>query len=122
MKAFFTLHLSHYVLFIATFFVFAITCLAHAILLDSRPAANQLLHSGNLEIALHFNSRVDGARSQLTLISIDGEKRIPLDGQKDSDKLLARASDLKPGTYRLVWQVLAADGHLTRGQIPFKVQ
>jgi methionine-rich copper-binding protein CopC len=28
---------------------------------------------------------------------------------------------LLPGEYRLRWQVLASDGHITRGEIPFAV-
>jgi methionine-rich copper-binding protein CopC len=28
---------------------------------------------------------------------------------------------LAPGDYRLRWQVLAYDGHITRGEIPFTV-
>jgi copper resistance protein C len=94
---------------------------AHAILLNSTPSTNQTLHGDHFDAVLHYNSRVDGARSQLTLISVDGSKRIPLEKQTDPDKLLAHVTDLKPGSYRLVWQVLASDGHLTRGQIPFKI-
>ncbi len=100
----------------------AIACFAHAILVDSTPTAEQVVKPGDLAIALHFNSRVDGARSQLTLISMAGDKRIALDKQKDPDRLSATAAGLKVGDYRLVWQVLAADGHLTRGQIPFRVK
>jgi copper resistance protein C len=97
-------------------------CFAHAILLDSTPSLNQVLQGDHFTILLHYNSRVDGARSQLTLISASGTKRIPLEKQTEPDKLQAQAMELKPGDYRLVWQVLASDGHLTRGQIPFKVE
>jgi methionine-rich copper-binding protein CopC len=36
--------------------------------------------------------------------------------------LAALVSGLAPGQYRLRWQVLAIDGHLTRGDIPFTVK
>ena len=108
-------------LLITTLFLSSL-CWAHAILVDSTPSANQVLHSGDpLEIALHFNSRVDGKRSQLTLISATGAKRVALDEQAEADRLHAKSGALAKGSYRLIWQVLAADGHLTRGQIPFKV-
>jgi hypothetical protein len=43
-------------------------------------------------------------------------------GKTDSaDILSAKASNLPPGDYRLRWQVLASDGHITRGEIPFSV-
>jgi methionine-rich copper-binding protein CopC len=29
---------------------------------------------------------------------------------------------LSPGKYAIHWQVLAVDGHITRGQIPFEVK
>ena len=35
--------------------------------------------------------------------------------------LAAEAKGLAPGPYRLRWQVLAVDGHITRGDIPFTV-
>jgi len=28
---------------------------------------------------------------------------------------------LKPGSYRLRWQVMSIDGHVTHGDIPFEV-
>ena len=102
--------------------VFASFSFAHAILLESTPSTNQVLHGDHLRISLHYNSRVDGARSQLTLISTDGQKRIPLAKQAEPDRLQTEEIQVKPGAYRLVWQVLASDGHLTRGQIPFKVE
>jgi methionine-rich copper-binding protein CopC len=37
------------------------------------------------------------------------------------DVIGARAAGLPPGAYRLRWQVLAIDGHITRGDIPFRV-
>ena len=106
-------------------FLLALTasvCFGHAILLESTPSLNQILRGDHFTILLHYNSRVDGARSELTLISVAGAKRIPLEKQTEPDKLQAQATELKPGSYRLVWQVLASDGHLTRGQIPFKVE
>jgi len=39
-----------------------------------------------------------------------------------ADILSATANDLKPGEYQLRWQVLAVDGHITRGEIPFTVR
>jgi copper resistance protein C len=38
-----------------------------------------------------------------------------------SNTLTSQAKGLPPGEYRLRWQVLASDGHLTRGEIPFSV-
>ena len=36
--------------------------------------------------------------------------------------VLRASADLKPGSYAVRWQVLAVDGHITRGDVPFVVQ
>jgi len=46
---------------------------------------------------------------------------LKIQGQDGLDTLSAEAKGLRPGTYRLRWQVLASDGHITRGEIPFTV-
>ena len=41
---------------------------------------------------------------------------------READIPLVRSTDaLSPGAYVLRWQVLAIDGHITRGDIPFVV-
>ena len=35
---------------------------------------------------------------------------------------IATAKSLKPGAYSIRWQVLAPDGHISRGEIPFTVK
>ncbi len=34
---------------------------------------------------------------------------------------MTSATDLRPGDYTVRWQVLAVDGHITRGDVPFTV-
>jgi methionine-rich copper-binding protein CopC len=96
---------------------------AHAILLKSSPAANSVLSDSSIAISLTFNSRIDGGRSRLTLIGPDSsEHKIELVPQKSPDTLTAQVQDLRSGSYRMRWQVLALDGHITRGEIPFRVE
>lgn len=96
---------------------------AHAILLKSSPAANAVVTETAVAISLTFNSRIDGERSRLTVIGPDlSERKLPLHHQKSPDTLTAQLQDLKPGSYSLRWQVLALDGHITRGEVPFRVQ
>ncbi|MFL5257083.1 MAG: copper resistance protein CopC [Rhodopila sp.] len=94
---------------------------AHAILEDSTPAINATIKPGELDLRLRYNSRIDRARSRLTLIRPDhGRDTVPiaLDGPPD---VIATHLDLAPGRYVLRWQVLAVDGHITRGDLPFTV-
>jgi methionine-rich copper-binding protein CopC len=96
---------------------------AHAVIIDSVPAVGAVLKTSDSEIALHYNSRIDHQRSRLTLVSADGSARsIPIEQESRPDVVAAKLSGLAPGQYRLRWQVLAIDGHLTRGDIPFSVQ
>ncbi len=94
---------------------------AHAILMDSEPAARATVPPGPAVVTLRFNSRVDHARSRLAL-RVDGTE-IPLavDPACAADSLAA-ATTLAPGNYVVRWQVLAVDGHITRGDVPFTVQ
>ena len=48
-------------------------------------------------------------------------KALTIGQQPSPDVLTAPASGLAPGDYRIRWQVLASDGHITRGEVPFTV-
>ncbi len=94
---------------------------AHAILVDSVPAAHATLPAGPAAMTLHFNSRIDRARSRLTLIAPDkSQARLPIGADGPPDVMTAAAT-LQPGGYTVRWQVLAVDGHITRGDVPFTV-
>ena len=96
---------------------------AHAIIVEAIPALNDTITGPDLFIALKFNSRIDGARSRLTLVLPDKSTRsVALDKQDSPDKLKAKATGLAAGSYVLRWQVLAADGHISRGEIPFNIK
>lgn len=94
---------------------------AHAILLESEPAARATIPSGPSEIRLRFNSRIDHARSRLALRTGQAESALALDPASPAD-VLATSMTLAPGAYVLRWQVLAVDGHITRGDVPLIVQ
>ena len=95
---------------------------AHAVLQKSDPAANSVLHPGAHLIMLLFNSRVDATHSSLSLLQ--GEKSQPLviDTKAAPNVLRGESNALQPGHYRLHWQAVAADGHISRGEIPFDVK
>jgi methionine-rich copper-binding protein CopC len=97
--------------------------LAHAILLEASPAAKSIVAGPDVAIRLRFNSRIDGARSHLSLIFPDASVRaLASESQQAPEVLTARARGLAAGAYRLRWQVLAADGHITRGEVHFRVR
>ena len=94
---------------------------AHAILVDSKPAAHAAVPPGPEAIWLRFNSRIDRERSRLVLVGPDSsEARLAIGADGPPDVMTA-AGDLRPGDYTVRWQVLAVDGHITRGEVPFTV-
>jgi methionine-rich copper-binding protein CopC len=95
---------------------------AHAILLESNPAQKSAVKGPDVPIKLRFNVRIDALRSRMTLIRPDGSTQaLKIVKQTPADALSANATGLAAGAYRLRWQVLASDGHITRGEIPFRV-
>ena len=98
-------------------------CLAHAILMESTPKINSTVQGPDLDITLRFNVRIDGSRSRILLVAEDGTSTpLTLAQQSKPDILQMHASGLKPGAYKLQWNVLAADGHMSKGDVPFTVR
>jgi len=105
----------------AAFFIVA-PAAAHAVLLESTPPLNSSVSGPNVPVKLRFNVRIDALRSRLTLLRPDGSAQaLEISKQALADTLTAEATGLPAGAYRLRWQVLASDGHITRGEIPFTV-
>jgi methionine-rich copper-binding protein CopC len=95
---------------------------AHAVIIASQPGVDAIVAGASVPIELRFNSRIDHQRSRVTLVEPDGKTAtLPLGTETTPDLLTTSASGLAPGAYRLHWQVLSIDGHITRGDIPFKV-
>src|ERR1700730_18271150 len=97
--------------------------LAHAVLVSSTPQKNAAVSGPDITINLKYNSRVDGARSTLSLLKPDGTvERIGTPAQPAPDVLSATGHGLAKGAYVLGRAALARDGHITRGEVPFEVQ
>jgi len=95
----------------------------HAVLKSSSPAANATVTGPDVPIVLKFNVRIDAGRSKVELLHPDSTQTdLILDKQTAPDTLTSKASGLTPGSYTIRWQVLAPDGHITRGEVPFTVK
>ena len=93
---------------------------AHAILMDSQPPAGATAPPGDATLILRFNSRIDAARSRVALRRGQDDSVLPPRSAEAGNALAVRAT-LTPGAYVIRWQVLAMDGHVTRGEVPFTV-
>ena len=95
---------------------------AHAVLLEATPAASASVKGPDVAIRLRYNVRIEAGRSRLSLLLPDKSvKPLNIGQQPSPDVLTSQATALAPGEYRLRWQVLASDGHITRGEVPFTV-
>ena len=113
---------------LATALAFGLTVIApgaamsHAVVVQAQPDLDQQVVQGPLAIRLEFNARIDKERSKLELTMPDGGKmEIAVDQDGAPNVLTATTGALVAGDYNLRWQVLAVDGHITRGDIPFTV-
>ncbi len=96
--------------------------LAHALVLRSSPSEGTTVSGPDLMIEIRFNSRIDGKRSRLTITGPDGASvTLPLRPAASPETLSGEATGLAPGAYRLHWQTLSVDGHLTQGDVSFQV-
>ena len=109
-----------FVILAATLVLAPAAASAHAILKQSTPPDKGALPPGEQTLTLRYNSRIDHARSRLTLDGANAQIVLPLEKDSPADALVAKV-DLSPGAYVVHWQVLATDGHLTRGDIHFTV-
>jgi methionine-rich copper-binding protein CopC len=96
--------------------------MAHAILEQSRPPAGGSVPAGKVDMSFIYNSRIDRDRSRLTITSPDQKQAVmQLDPDGPPNVIDTSAELNKPGAYVVRWQVLAVDGHITRGDVPFTV-
>ncbi|HEX4598700.1 MAG TPA: copper resistance CopC family protein [Burkholderiaceae bacterium] len=106
----------------SAFAVIGNTTHAHAIIVSSQPASGARLTHPAVSVQLRFNSRIDHRRSRFQLLGPDGKSAVlPIETDTEPDVVAASASALKSGSYRLRWQVMSVDGHITRGDIPFDI-
>ena len=96
---------------------------AHAIIVRAQPAMNSVVPAGDIMIRIEFNSRIDRERSGLVLKRPDGtEEGVALTPESAPGVLAGRAQVQQNGTWKLHWQVLSLDGHITRGEVDFSVR
>jgi methionine-rich copper-binding protein CopC len=95
---------------------------AHAILEQSEPPVGSSVPVGKVTMSFIYNSRVDRARSRLVLTRPDNTQTVLRINPSGAPNVINSGIELTaPGSYVVRWQVLAIDGHITRGDVPFTV-
>ena len=96
---------------------------AHAVLVSAQPGDNSTVAGPDVAVLLKYNSRIDMEHSSLILLSPGGKlEKIAIAGQPAPGLLSASLTGLVKGAYELRWQVLAIDGHVTRGKVLFQIK
>jgi len=97
---------------------------AHAYLDRAVPEAGSTVHGSPAEVKLWFSHALEPAFSTLRVVDKAGKQVDRKDKQVDTKEttlLKASLPALPPGRYRVIWRVLSADGHVTRGDFGFEV-
>lgn len=101
----------------------ALNLFGHAVLEKVSPAAESIVSGPDVAFTLQFNTKIDPAQSRLELVTPSKDAVVlKLDERQPTGALGAHTKGLQPGRYKLRWQVLAVDGHITRGEVPFSVK
>jgi methionine-rich copper-binding protein CopC len=104
-------------------FVAPRVALAHAVLVSAQPEENSTVTGPDVPVLLKYNSRIDMEHSTLTLLGPGGKlAKVTIGSQPAPGLLSATLTGLVKGAYELRWQVLAIDGHVTRGKLPFQIK
>ncbi|HEX8950058.1 MAG TPA: copper resistance CopC family protein [Dissulfurispiraceae bacterium] len=81
--------------------------------------------SGAARVRIWFDGDLEPAFSTISVVDANGKKVDKGDSRVDaSDATLLEVSlpPLSPGTYRVIWNVIARDGHKTEGDYSFTVK
>jgi methionine-rich copper-binding protein CopC len=89
--------------------------------LDSFPVVNQVMDRSATSFAIRFDGPIDHARSRLTLVTPLGVRALRARLNSRPNTLFSAVGALAPGNYQLQWEVMAMNGTISRGSIPFSV-
>ncbi|HVH29355.1 MAG TPA: copper resistance protein CopC [Vicinamibacterales bacterium] len=111
------------VLTVAFALLSARTVNTHAELLRSDPPSGSVLATSPRQISLWFSEPIDTIPDSISVTAADGTRVDKRDAAVGGDPArLAASIELRaPGTYRVSWRVVSADGHPINGSFAFSL-
>ena len=97
---------------------------AHAFLKRAEPAVGSIVQTSPGEIRIWFTEKVQPAFSTIQVFDASGKQVDKGDVHPDrSNQALLRSSlpPLHAGTYTVLWRVVSADTHVTKGSFKFRI-
>ncbi len=116
---------------VAAFFCCLLLCVfpgvswGHAFPNHSDPKVGSTISSPPTQVRIWFDGDLEPAFSTIMVHNMDGKMVDNRNGRVDpSDPTLLEVSvpRLSPGTYLVIWNVVARDGHRTMGQYTFTIK
>ena len=95
----------------------------HATLVSSEPAANSHLASPPTRVRLVYSEPIEGKLAKVTIVPATAAPIVLRAGAdpRDVHAVIAPVDALGPGTYKVEWRVVSADGHPVDGTFSFTV-
>ncbi|WP_019421652.1 CopD family protein [Paenibacillus sp. OSY-SE] len=110
-----------FLIFLIPFVLLPQPASAHANMASSSPLSNSELTDSPTEIRITYTEGIDADLSSMTLWNTDGAE-IAGEVKSDGEKTLVKSiSSLPNGIYKVKWQVLSVDTHVTEGSFEFAV-
>jgi methionine-rich copper-binding protein CopC len=97
----------------------------HAFPQRSEPPVGATVAVSPPRVRIWFDGALEPVFSRLQVLTASGQRLDKDDGHVDAtDATLLEVPlpSLAPGTYRVVWSVVARDGHRTEGEYTFTIQ
>lgn len=113
------------VLSVALLFFLPNASWGHAFPDHSDPKVGSTVSGSPAQVRIWFDSDLEPAFSTLMVHNADGrmiDKRDSRVGSADPKLLQVSVPSLPPGTYLVIWNVVARDGHRTNGQSSFTIK
>jgi len=98
---------------------------SHAFPQRSEPPVGATVAVSPSRVRIWFDAALEAAFSSLQVQAVSGQQLDKGDGHVDpADATLLEVllPPLTPGTYRVLWSVVARDGHRTAGEYTFTIQ
>ncbi len=97
----------------------------HAFPDHSEPRVGAILNASPARVRIWFDGALEPAFSTIRVQNANGQQMDKGDGHVDAADTTLLEVDvppLAPGTYRVIWSVVARDGHRTEGDFNFTIR